>query len=44
MPLDPLKVSQLRLDKGAGGALSMDMTLSDAELIGFKDAKVETVK
>ncbi|KAJ1525231.1 hypothetical protein ONE63_010058 [Megalurothrips usitatus] len=44
MSLDPFKVSQLRLDKGQGGALSMDMTLSDAELVGFKNAKIESVK
>lgn len=44
LPLDPFKVQQLRLDKGGGGALSMDMTLSDAELVGFKNAKVESVK
>lgn len=44
LPLDPFKVKQLRLDKGGGGALSMDMTLSDAELVGFKNAKIETVK
>ncbi|XP_034255236.1 uncharacterized protein LOC117653567 [Thrips palmi] len=44
LPLDPFKVQQLRLDKGGGGALSMDMTLSDAELVGFKNAKVESFK
>ncbi|XP_052121870.1 protein takeout-like [Frankliniella occidentalis] len=43
-PLDPFKVSQLNLEKGNGGALSLDMTLSEAELVGFKNARVESVK
>ncbi|KAK3918711.1 Protein takeout [Frankliniella fusca] len=43
-PLDPFKVSQLSLEKGNGGALSMDMTLSEAEIIGFKNARVESVQ
>lgn len=44
LPLDPFNIQQLRLDKGGGGALSIDMTFSDVDLVGLKDATVESVK